>query len=212
MENEIIVRPLPRAPIDDQDFEICEHKGIGHPDTITDGVCESASRALSLAYRARVGRILHHNVDKGLLVGGSSAPRFGGGEITKAAKLIICGRAADLPGEDVCETAIAGARRYLEQHIRCFPRLFEVDAQIRQGSAHLEAVMAGAGRAALANDTSFGVGFAPYSRLEKLVLGLSGILSRRTSGALFPLRATTSRSWPSAPPVRARLSSRSRSP
>lgn len=74
MISNVIVRQLSRPPIERQEFEMCEHRGIGHPDTITDAVCEAASRELSLAYRERFGRILHHNVDKGLLVAGE-APR-----------------------------------------------------------------------------------------------------------------------------------------
>ena len=37
--------------------------------------------------------ILHHNVDKGLLVGGRSNPRFGGGEVIEPINIIVAGRA-----------------------------------------------------------------------------------------------------------------------
>jgi S-adenosylmethionine synthetase len=49
-------------------LEICEHNGIGHPDTLTDGACEAAAVALARAYREAFGRVLHFNVDKGLLI------------------------------------------------------------------------------------------------------------------------------------------------
>ncbi|MBM3105852.1 hypothetical protein IIE18_11950 [Pseudomonas sp. V1] len=74
-------------------MEICEHKGVGHPDTIADAVCEAASRALSRAYLEATGSIQHHNLDKGLLVAGKSRPRFGGGDWQCPIRLIICGRA-----------------------------------------------------------------------------------------------------------------------
>ena len=64
--------------------EVVERKGIGHPDTICDALAEEVSRALSRTYLERFGRVLHHNVDKALLCGGSAAPRFGGGEIDAA--------------------------------------------------------------------------------------------------------------------------------
>lgn len=38
MISNVIVRQLSRPPIERQEFEMCEHKGIGHPDTITDAV------------------------------------------------------------------------------------------------------------------------------------------------------------------------------
>jgi len=58
-------------------FEIVERKGIGHPDTICDALAENLSATLSRAYLQRFGRILHHNVDKALLVGGVARPAFG---------------------------------------------------------------------------------------------------------------------------------------
>ena len=98
---------------------MCEHKGIGHPDTVTDGVCEAASRALSLAYLNAYGRILHHNLDKGLLAAGRSTPRFGGGVIEEKAHLIICGRATrPEPAFNVQGIVEKAARDYLEAR-RC---------------------------------------------------------------------------------------------
>ena len=67
--------------------ELVERKGIGHPDTICDALAETFSRALSRHYRDRFGTVLHHNVDKALLVGGRATPRFGGGHIDFAAVL-----------------------------------------------------------------------------------------------------------------------------
>ena len=63
MARNIIVTPPSHRPIEEREVEMCEHKGIGHPDTIVDGGCEAASRELSLAYRRTYGTVLHHNVD-----------------------------------------------------------------------------------------------------------------------------------------------------
>ncbi|MFB6147348.1 MAG: methionine adenosyltransferase, partial [Candidatus Nanohaloarchaea archaeon] len=54
--------------------ELVERKGIGHPDSICDGVAESVSRALCREYRDRFGKVLHHNTDEVQLVAGSSEP------------------------------------------------------------------------------------------------------------------------------------------
>lgn len=67
MTRQIIVSPLFHQPIEERKIEMCKHKGIGHSDTITDGVGESASRELSKAYIHTYGAVLHHNLDKGLL-------------------------------------------------------------------------------------------------------------------------------------------------
>jgi S-adenosylmethionine synthetase len=184
---DVLVKPLSRAPVDSQEYEMCEHKGIGHPDTITDAVCEAASRELSLAYRERFGQILHHNLDKGLLIAGSSAPRFEGGTINEPMKIIICGRATTRGRKiDVREIAIAAARRYLQQHIRCDPDHFRIATEIKEGGGNLQTVMPGRRETVLANDTSFGVGFAPYSRLEQAVLRLAGILKSDEFRRDFP--------------------------
>lgn len=66
---------------DTGEVEVVERKGLGHPDTICDALAENLSRNLCREYRDRFGAVLHHNVDKALLRGGTSAPAFGGGEI-----------------------------------------------------------------------------------------------------------------------------------
>jgi len=62
---------------EENDLEIVERKGLGHPDTICDSLAEEFSRELSKLYLERFGRILHHNVDKAILVGGVAKPSLG---------------------------------------------------------------------------------------------------------------------------------------
>ena len=62
-------------------IEFVERKGLGHPDYIADASSEESSRKLSKYYLDRFGIILHHNLDKTLLVGGQANPVFGGGEL-----------------------------------------------------------------------------------------------------------------------------------
>ncbi len=188
MSANIIVKQLARPAMDRQQYEMCEHKGIGHPDTITDAVCEAASRELSLAYLRECGRVLHHNLDKGLLIAGASAPRFGGGIITQPIKVVICGRATEFNSHvNAREIAVAAARRYLQQHIRCDTNNFMIMTEIREGSKNLQDVMPGRREVALSNDTSFGVGFAPYSRLEQTVLDLAKFLKSDEFRLSFPV-------------------------
>ncbi|HEX9023207.1 MAG TPA: methionine adenosyltransferase, partial [Geobacteraceae bacterium] len=56
--------------ISEHQVEIVERKGTGHPDFICDAVMEAISVALSATYLREFGQILHHNIDKGLLVAG----------------------------------------------------------------------------------------------------------------------------------------------
>ena len=43
----IVIENIKILPIEQQKIELVEHKGIGHPDTICDAVCEESSIALS---------------------------------------------------------------------------------------------------------------------------------------------------------------------
>ncbi len=99
------------------DVEIIERKGIGHPDTICDALAEEFSRNLCREYQSRFGQILHHNVDKALLCGGSAEPVFGGGRVTAPIRLILAGRVTTRVGNDVVavkDIAVEGSRNWLK--------------------------------------------------------------------------------------------------
>jgi S-adenosylmethionine synthetase len=172
-------RPTPKT-------EICEHKGIGHPDSICDGVAEAVSRALALEYLRAYGKLQHYNVDKALLIAGESAPRFGGGKIIAPIRLILAGRVSPLPRADVKEVVCEAARDYLTATLRCNPDFFLIESALRGGSASLRRVFSGDRSTPVANDTSFGAAYAPYSRLDQVVLRLSEILRSAEFRAHFP--------------------------
>ena len=163
--------------------EIVERKGLGHPDTICDAVAEQLGLALSRAYLEHAGTILHHNVDKALLVGGASTPRFGGGRIDAPMELILAGRATGrLPNQEIPVGALAveTARQWFRDHLpEVDPMVhLEVRSRIRAGSADLRALFEAGGDAApCANDTSCGVGWAPLSETESLTYGLERFLT-----------------------------------
>lgn len=175
------------------DVEIVEHKGIGHPDTLCDGAVEAASRALSRAYLERFGAVLHHNVDKALLIGGRARAALGGGEVLEPLALTIAGRAVDEVGGarlPVREIVVEAARSWLRRclHAIDVDRDVRVDAVVRPGSADLLALF---GRGApgdvhLANDTSYGVGYAPLSATESGVLAASTRLRDMARSAATP--------------------------
>jgi S-adenosylmethionine synthetase len=167
------VEPLRTVHIEDQSVEMVERKGLGHPDSMADGVSESVSRALSRLYLDEFGRILHHNTDETQVVGGASEPKFGGGVVTQPIYMLLVGRAtSEVNGEKlpIHDTAIEAARKYVQSicaHIDV-DRHVEFDCKIGQGSVDLRGVFEQ--KNVLSNDTSFGVGFAPLSDLERLVL------------------------------------------
>jgi len=166
--------------------EVCEHKGIGHPDSICDGVAEMVSQALSRAYLRAYGEVQHHNVDKALLVAGQSDPHFGGGKLLVPLRLIVCGRATQLPDVVIEELVCRAAHEYLAKTLHCDPNIFSIESAVREGSANLGQVFSRGGSTRLANDTSFGAGSAPYSGLELKVLELARILRSPEFRHAFP--------------------------
>jgi len=183
----IVISPLSETPMEQRETEMCEHKGVGHPDTLIDGLCEIASHDLSHAYQKFCGRVLHHNLDKGLLISGISAPCFGGGKLIKPMKVIICGKATAIEGKiDPAAIAVDAATRFLRTHIRFPLEHFEITTEIKQGSGNLTSLFDRKEHVPLANDTSFGVAYAPYSKLENAVLDLARRLKSPEFRQLFP--------------------------
>ncbi|WP_372910857.1 methionine adenosyltransferase [Salinigranum sp.] len=188
-ERNIQIESVNRLAVEDQGVEIVERKGLGHPDSICDGIAESVSRALSNLYLDRVGHVLHYNTDETQLVAGSAAPKFGGGEMLEPIYVLIVGRATkhyvdedgteyDLPVDAV---ALAAARDYLRETI---PELevgtdIVVDARLGEGSGDLRDVFGEDGTVPMANDTSFGVGHAPLTETERIVLEAEQALNGR---------------------------------
>jgi S-adenosylmethionine synthetase len=173
----IYVNGINQIPVPLRQIEIVERKGIGHPDSVADGVAETVSEALCQMYTKEVGHVLHHNTDQTEVVAGISAPAFGGGKIIKPVYILMDGRATtyidkgderiSLPVES---TALKGVRAYLK---KTYPYLdidsdVILDTKLGMGSDDLTGVYKASNY--LSNDTSFGVGFAPFSVTDQLTL------------------------------------------
>lgn len=168
----------------EEDVEIVERKGIGHPDTICDNVAEQVSIALSRYYLEEFGAVMHHNVDKGLLVAGIADPSYGGGKVVKPIEVIIAGRGIkDKNGSSlpIDEIAVEAVNKWLRRNIRHLDTEKDVvtKVKIRPGSRDLIELFEGFGRGGvpLSNDTSIGVGFYPLDELEKSVKRTEGLLN-----------------------------------
>jgi S-adenosylmethionine synthetase len=182
MGRNIQIEPLRAVHIEDHAVELVERKGIGHPDSVADGVAESVSRALCRMYLDEFGKILHHNTDETQIVGGASEPKFGGGKVTQPIYILMVGRATtEVNGEKLPyrQVAIDAAKKYVKSiaaHLDVDKQV-EFDCKIGSGSVDLRGVFEQ--KAVLSNDTSFGVGFAPYSETERLVLESERFLTTR---------------------------------
>ena len=173
MARNIKVEELLQTPIEKQQIELVERKGIGHPDSISDGLAEAVSRALCREYINKCGVVLHHNTDETQIVAGRSCPRFGGGEVLQPIYILLVGRATkEFEGIELATESVAlqAARRYLKNILvnMDLDRDVIMDCKLGKGSSDLRDVFK-RDRVPIANDTSFGVGHAPFSELENLV-------------------------------------------
>ncbi|HLG56179.1 MAG TPA: methionine adenosyltransferase, partial [Vicinamibacterales bacterium] len=172
---DLVVRLRESRPPGLQDIEVVERKGLGHPDTMCDGIAEHICVRLCRYYLQHFGRILHHNVDKVLLVGGAARPSFGGGEIVEPIEIYLGGRATEehrgkrIPIHDI---AVEGCREWLKRHVRGLDidQGVRIVPRMRPGAADLVRLVDSDVAIPLANDTSCGAGFAPLTDLERVVL------------------------------------------
>ena len=173
----IVITPITFRPTYELDAEIVERKGTGHPDTICDYLAENLSRELCLWYLREYGAVMHHNVDKALLVGGVARAEFGGGEVIEPIEIYLVGRAIlekDGKRLDVHDLAVESAKRWLRENIKNLDveRHVVIHTKIKPGSRDLVELFERfqkKGEVPLANDTSFGVGYAPLDSLERAV-------------------------------------------
>jgi S-adenosylmethionine synthetase len=175
VERNIKVEFVNREPVEEQEIEMVERKGLGHPDSLCDGIAEAVSIALCKEYKRKCGMILHHNTDKVQLVAGRSNPKYGGGEVISPIYILLGGRATrEFEGEEIAVDTIAvkAAKDYL-RNIRNLDvnNHVMVDSKVGTGSYDLLTVFREKNKEIpLANDTSFGVAHAPLSESESIAL------------------------------------------
>lgn len=185
----ITIEELKQTPVEQQRVELVERKGTGHPDSICDAIMEEVSVALCREYLNTFGRVLHHNIDKGLLVAGRTAPRLGGGTVLEPMRLVFGDRAtAEYKGKriDVGAIAIESAKEWLRQNLRFVDPEQHIVFQneLKEGSPELtdlfEREVIGA------NDTSAAVGYAPLTETERIVFATERYLNSPEFKQLFP--------------------------
>lgn len=179
MDRNIAIEVLNQIPVELQQIELVERKCLGHPDSIADGIAEAVSRALCQNYIDQFGGVLHHNTDQGEIVAGESLPQFSGGKIIKPIFILLDGRATkEFKGEKIAADTIAlkAAKDYLHGIL---PELdldkhLIMDCRLGTGSTDLRDVFnPEEGKIPRANDTSFGVSYAPFSDIERCIREIS---------------------------------------
>lgn len=175
MKRNIQIEALDQIPLEKQRIELAERKCLGHPDSLADGIAESISQALCKTYLNEFGVVLHHNTDQGEVVAGESAPKFGGGRMIRPIYVLLDGRATkEWNGTKIPTDAVAveAAHKYIH---KILPELdlnreLMIDCRLGTGSTDLRDVFKPSqGKVPRSNDTSFGVGHAPFSDVENII-------------------------------------------
>jgi S-adenosylmethionine synthetase len=180
----IVIEPFKGKSVVDQQVEIVERKGTGHPDYLCDSMMEAISIALSREYMREFGTILHHNIDKGLLAAGGTEKQFGGGKVLKPMELIIGDRATFAAGGKkipVAEIAVDAAKKWLKKNMRYIDPEKHLNYRVvlAPGSEELTDIFSRLGTVRSANDTSAAVGYYPLSPTERIVLELERHLNSK---------------------------------
>jgi len=135
------------------------------------------------------GRIMHHNIDKGLLVAGITEPKMGGGKVIEPMRLVFGDRAiSEWMGKriSVPEIAIETAKRWFRERLRFVDPEGHVvyQSEIKPGSPELTDIFE---REVIgANDTSAAVGYAPLTETERIVLATERYLNSTSFKEAFP--------------------------
>ncbi len=191
----IAVNRFINIPLEKQDVEFVERKGLGHPDYIADAISEISSISISKEYLKRYGAIMHHNVDKVLVVGGQSKPVFGGGEVIQPIYIIIAGRATtEIRRNGTIETFPIGpillkaVKEWIKNNFRFLDPAMHViiDYKIGKGSADLVDIFERNRLYPASNDTSIGVSYAPLTETEKIVLETERYLNSSEFKKIMP--------------------------
>jgi len=212
------VNIITASGLDDADeapAELVERKGVGHPDTLADGVAEAISRSYSRYCLDNFGAVLHHNTDKTALLGGASDAAFGRGEMTAPITALVNGRLTPalgghvIPVEDIIDSTV---REFLGTALPLLDTSAHLVVQPRVSRASSPGAVLGAtdGQQAgrrywftprtlddlaerhrmFANDTSAGVGYAPLGTAEQLAAAIETHLTSPAVAASHPYYGT----------------------
>ncbi|MDR2338207.1 MAG: S-adenosylmethionine synthetase [Deltaproteobacteria bacterium] len=186
---------------DNLKYESVERKGLGHPDTLVDGLVETAEIEYAQYCLNQFGCIPHHNFDKAMLIGGMCKQLFCGGKFSQPIKLIFMGRGSknfgtqSIPIYDIQSNA---ARRYLKRLLPHLdiddPKQFICESITSSNSTRDNwftpesiADLPEYNHTPTANDTVMMVSYYPLTVCERLALDLEDYFySTNNEGLLYP--------------------------
>lgn len=177
-------------------LEVVERKGLGHPDTLADGVAERISVDYSKYTLDKFGVIPRHNVDKVNVLGGFMRCNWGEGEMLAPVRVIVNGRMSQsfggepIPTEQIQEEA---ARSHLGKILPNLDVNRWVDVHHYTTARSRNPIWFNPNSKddlpeysrPFANDTSVSVGYWPLTPAENLAIGMEGFFYDKDQKAKF---------------------------
>jgi S-adenosylmethionine synthetase len=183
MVNLVITGKAGRSVEEDQ-IELVERKGKGHPDSLADGIAEEVSRNITLDFRENEEMDPYHFSDKVFIVGGKSLAAFGNGKLLEPFEVnLVCVAKEGAFAKDYLENLVEGyLERTLHEYrpgfskIRIIPIPASEHTLTTRGHNPLEC-----------DDTSLGVAFAPLTESEKIALQVEHALNGLPIKGKYPM-------------------------
>ena len=124
-------------------------------------------------------------LDKAVLAGGQSETKIGFGEILEPIYLLIVGRAVGVNTKingkflPIGKLVIETTKNWLQKDLPHLDIAHDIiiDYKVRSGSTDLVGNFEESLEIPLANDTSIGIGFAPYTKIEELTYKTERLLN-----------------------------------
>jgi len=169
-----------------QELEVVERKGVGHPDTLADGIAEKISVDYSRYCLEHFGVVLHHNVDKVCTMGGLiKIHDWGKAEMVEPFRILVNGRISPafagkrIPLKDIFKKSINTQLKKTLPHLDIdkWVKIIDESTSYSKNPRWFNPLSLDdlpESTKAYANDTSTTVGYWPLTPAEELTLKMEG--------------------------------------
>src|SRR3989344_1654519 len=177
------------------EMEVVERKGIGHPDSVADIIAESFSNKYAKYCLEHFGIVLNHWFDKVTISGGEAEVGPGHSKVLRKPKVYLFGKITHIVGDNIPLNAM------FKETIRdVFFKIFGIEEDLLP-EIHID-VNSGVGAdhvkdfytydnikkktELLSNDTVFCTGYFSYSKLENYIIDLENYINSIEFKKEFP--------------------------
>lgn len=198
------------SPLWNNNYETIERKGLGHPDTISDMLAAKISQAYSKYTLDHFGVILHHQIDKLMVIGGKTNVSFGHGKFIKPIQIVVAGRISYTFGSTIIPVDKILKDVIITHFKENFPLVKNKDIFIKNFLTNFAGpgtINKSKGAIAnmfnpktkiqvrgydklVANDTSYCTAYSPLSNLEKSIIEVEKYLNSKEIKITYPWLGT----------------------